>query len=113
MSNIKSPPLLEKSPSYETWEKSLKLWQLVTDLKATQQGPAIALSLTGKAREAVLELPMEDIKSETGVERILTELSKIYKRDTVETAYEAFDEFIKFNRGTKQNISQFIIEFER
>ena len=54
--NVKNPPLLENSTTYENWEKSLKLWQLVTDLKPAQQGPAIVLSLEGKAKDAVSEL---------------------------------------------------------
>ena len=112
-SNIKNPPGLEKSSSYEQWEMSLKMWQLVTDLKLEQQGPAVFLSLSGKAKDAVYDLGVENIKSAQGVDKILEVLGKIYKKDEVDTAYEAFESFINFRREENMNISQFINEFER
>ena len=54
--NIKNPPNLDSSPSFEHWEKALKYWQAVTDLDVKKQGPAVTLSLTGKALEAAMEL---------------------------------------------------------
>ena len=110
--NVKNPPLLESSASYESWEKSLKLWQLVTDLKVEKQGPALVLSLTGKAKEAVLELEVKEISSATGVQQILDKLGKIYKKDKVDTAYESFERFIYFHREPEMNMSKFISEFE-
>ena len=112
-SNVKNPPALDKSKSYESWEKSIKLWQLVTDLKVPQQGPALALSLTGKAKEAVLELTVTELKAETGVQAILDKLGAIYKKDDIDTAYEAFEAFINFQRESEMEISKYITEFER
>ena len=54
--NVRNPPSLQDSTSYENWEKSLKFWQLLTSVPKEKQGAAIVLSLTGKAKEAVLEL---------------------------------------------------------
>ena len=45
--NIKTPPLLSKSTSYDTWLKEIEIWQTFTDLAKTKQGPAIFLSLEG------------------------------------------------------------------
>ena len=84
--NVKTPPTLEKHKDYESWEKSQKLWQVVTDLKPGQQGPAVALALTGKAREVVLELKIEEIKADDGVDKICAKLKAIYQKDTVDSA---------------------------
>ena len=111
--SVRNPPMLENSTSFESWEKSLQLWQLVTDLKPTQQGPAIVLSLKGKAKDAVLELDITDIKSENGVSKVLEKLGQIYKKDTIDSAYEAFDMFINFKRNPSMTISQYVTEFER
>ena len=77
MANIKNPPIFLEDSSYESWEKSVKLWQLVTNLKAEQQGPALVLALTGKAKDIVLELEIDVLKSAQGVKTILEKLQEI------------------------------------
>ena len=56
--NIKAPPSLSKCISYEAWLKEIEIWQAFTDLAKAKQGPAIFLTLEGRAREAVLELEL-------------------------------------------------------
>ena len=67
--NPKNPPVLDENTSYENWTKALKLWQLITELKPEKQGPALVLSLSGKAREIVFELSVEEISGEDGVRK--------------------------------------------
>ena len=110
--NSKNPPLLNSNTSFENWEKLLKLWTLTTDVPKKNQGPAIVLSLEGKALECVLELDVNDINSENGVDRILEKLGTIYKKDSVDTAYEAFENFIYFKREASMTITKYITEFE-
>ena len=111
--NIKSPPALSKSSSYETWVKELKIWQLFTDLPLTKQGPAIFLTLEGKAREAVLELDVEKLSSQDGVKNVLEKLDSLYAQDKIQVAYEAYDNFEKFQREDGVSMKDFLIEFER
>ena len=111
--NIKNPPSLESSPTFEIWEKKVALWQAITDLEAKQQGPALVLALTEKAQDEVLELETSEIKSETGVRKILEKLGQIYKKDAVDSAYEAFENFIYFKRPEDMQIKDFIVEYEK
>ena len=53
--------------TYELWKKQLKLWQICCRLDKNQQASELILSLSGKAREAALEL-------DDGVEKVLTKL---------------------------------------
>ena len=110
--NMKNPPTLQESSSFEAWEKAINLWTLVTDVKKEKQGASVVLSLTGKARDQVLELPFTDINCEDGVKNILKKLGSLYKKDTVDTAYETFERFIYFGRDTNKSMSTFINEFE-
>ena len=112
-SNIKTPPTLDQHKDYESWEKSFKLWQLVTDLKPEKQGPALALALTGKARDVALELSVDDMSKDDGVSKIMQKLRAVYKKDSVDSAYEAFEKFIYFKRPDEMQIAAFITEFER
>ena len=43
---------------------------------------------------------------------IINRLKKIYAKDTVEAAYEAFEKFIHFKRGNDLPMAEYITEFE-
>ena len=111
--NVKNPPHLENCATYELWEKKVELWQAVTDLKPEQQGPALVLALTEKAQDEVLEIPMTDIKGTDGVKKILDKLATIYKKDTVDSAYDAFEEFIYYKRPEEMKMQAYVSEFEK
>ena len=87
-------------------------WQLVTDVHKAKQGAALLLNLPEKDRDIALDLPITEINSEVGVDSIINKLSKIYKKDSVDAAYEDFENFINFKRPSDMSISNFITEFE-
>ena len=111
--NIKAPPSLSKSSSYESWLKEVAIWQAFTSLEDTKQGPAIFLSLEGRAREAVLELEVKDISNKNGVKTILDKLNTLYLKDKTQSAYEAYDKFENFRRPSEMSIDDYINQFER
>ena len=111
--DYKAPPLLSKSSNYESWLKEIQIWQTFTNLPANKQGPAIFLTLEGKAREAILELDVSQISSEDGVKKVTDKLDTLYSKDKVQTAYECYDRFEKFQRSPDMTMSDFIIQFER
>ena len=76
-SNYKAPPTLGDSTVYENWKKDIKIWQGFTDLPKKKQRPAIYLTLSGKAREAVLELDIEKL-NDSGVDNVLKHLDKLF-----------------------------------
>ena len=78
-----------------------------------KQGPAIFLTLEGKARETVLNLDIKEIKAKNGVESIVKALNKLYLKDKLQMAYETYDTFEKFRRPEKMSIKEYINEFER
>ena len=112
-SDIKAPPSLAKSSSYEAWLKAIKIWQAFTSIPLKKQGPAIFLTLEGKAQEAILELDIDKINVDNGVDNIIAKLDTLYLRDKVQTAYECYDKFEKFQRSPDMSMSEFIIQFER
>ena len=112
-SNFKAPPSLSKSSCYDDWLKEIEIWQAFTDLAAEKQGPAVFLTLEGKAREAMLNMDIEKIKGRDGVENIVTELNKLYLKDKLEMAYETYDAFAQFRRPADMSMKDYINEFER
>ena len=69
VSNFKSPPALNENSVYEQWKKEIAIRQAFTDLSAEKQDSAIFLTLSGKAREAVLELDVSKLTDKDNKDR--------------------------------------------
>ena len=110
---FQNTPKLDDHSTYESWEKSIKLWRLATELPKAKQGIAVVLNLSGKDKEKVLELDTDDISGDNGLDLVIAELDKIYKKDSIDTAYEAFEKFVSFRRNGSMNIREYINEFEK
>lgn len=111
--NIKNPPPLNENTSYESWEKELDLWVLLTDIPVEKQGPAVVLSLCPRDKEKVLELTTAEIVSKECIINIKRKLETIYKKDSVDLAYETFEKFIYFKRDQTKCMNEYVLEFER
>ena len=99
---------------YADWKKEVKIWCTFTELDKKKQGGALFLSLKGKARETVLA-GIADIDTEFAkddiVDKIIKCLDSLYLKDTTESAFEAFDSFIKFRRPKDMSIQKYLVEF--
>ena len=113
--NFKAPPTLgdNAETSYETWKKEIQIWQMYTSIEKTKQAPAIFLTLTGQSREAILEMDINVLNTDEGVEKLITKLDSLYLKDSQHSAYEAYDKFEKFSRPSSMLMNDYIIEFER
>ena len=71
-------PVFNEKKSWIDYKKEIKIWQALTDLPAKKQGPSLYLSLSRKASDAALEIDIEELKKDTGVQTILERLDKLY-----------------------------------
>ena len=94
-------------------KKEVALWETFTDLSAEKRAPAICLSLTRRARDAVLELDITKLNSVIGVKELIAKLDTLLLKDTEQRIYGAYDDFEKFKRNSDMNINDYIIEFEK
>ena len=111
--DIKAPPALREDVPYENWKKEINIWQRFTTLEKKKQGLAIFLSLEGKAREAVLELEIDEMNEDDGVKKVLAQLDKLYLKDKLQLSFQAYDNFRKFKRPADMPIADFVVEFDR
>ena len=109
---LKTPPVLVDEDGYGEWLNDVKIWQLFTDLEKKKQGPALYLTLTGRARECVRELTPEVIGGDDGVKKIIEKLDKLFMKDQNTRAYLAFKEFYDYRRPAGVSITDFIVRFE-
>ena len=110
--NFKAPPVLTKDIPYNTRKKELAIWQVFTCIDKKKQAPAIFLTLTGKAREAARELPIENLTDDFGIKNLLIALDTLYLKDETLLTYEAFETFVKF-MPPHMLITDYRIRFER
>ena len=109
--NVKNPPKLDNCSSFESWEKAIGLWKMITDMSDNKKGPALILSLSDKDRDLALELDTTVITAADGVDKIIEKLGKKYKKDTIDTAYDTFESFIHFKKENMK-MNDYVNEFE-
>ena len=110
--NHKSPPILDVSKNYEDWKKLSKIWQQLTSLDSSKQGPAVVLTLEGEAQQAALEISSEDLSSNTGVNKIIERLDTIYKKDELVQRFDKLESFESYKRPNNLSMRDFLAEFE-
>ena len=66
-----------------------------------KQGPAIFLTLEGKARE-ILNLDIKEIKAKNSVENNVKALNKLYLKDKLQMAYKLQMMLLKNSVGLKR-----------
>ena len=110
--SFKNPPSLTNSTQYEKWVKEVKLWTICCKLEKKEQGPAIALSLSGTARDAVLEMDIEVLNSDEGVTKLVEKLDGLFLKDENQRIYVALKFFEKYQRPLSLSIDEYINYFD-
>ena len=111
--SIRNPPTLVDSKQYEIWKKEVELWQICCKLDKKEQGPALALSLTGKAKEAALELSVTELNADGGVKTLTDKLDGLFLKDENQRICVSLKSFEQYKREVRQSIDSFINDFER
>ena len=111
-SNLKTPPVLVDEAHYTEWISDMAVWEAYTDIDKTKRGPAVYLTLSGKVRDSVRELTVEQLGTETGVQKIIEKLDKVFLKEENTRAYLAFKEFYDYRRPSGVTITDFLVKFE-
>ena len=93
--DFKIPPILGKDFLYVNWKKEIRIWEPFTAVPEEKRAPTIFMTLTGEAREAILNMDIEKLTEKTGANNLMLELDKMYLNDQSSQAYEAYDTFQK------------------
>ena len=111
--NYKAPPILEDEVSYGRWKKELALWEIFTDLPLKKRGAAVSLSLSGKARDIAISIPIEDLQKDDGLKNLTESLDKLFLKDIDQRIYYAYEDFELLKRKHDTSMTEFIIQFEK
>lgn len=105
-------PKFDENSNYETWKNDIDIWCELSDLSAKKKALAIHLSLSGRARVASSEIPVEDLKKENGVQTLIEKLDGVFLADEGRRQFAAFNELYNLRRSDGSDIDSFVTEFE-
>lgn len=113
VSNYKVPPTFEEGKSYESWKNEVNIWTRVTDLDKKKQALAVALALSGRARDTAMETPVDDLNKDTGMGTLLARLDDLFLKEEKDRIYEAYSDFDRINKEANMSMADYIIDFEQ
>ena len=111
-SKNKVPPKLTDKTNYIDWKYDISVWKMFTDLEKAKQGPALYLSLEGKALECARGIDIVKIGGDEGFDTIVDELDKLLLKDADTRAFLDFEEFFKYRRPSSGQVTDFVAHFE-
>ena len=112
-----NPPSLT-GKSYERYRMKLEAWREITTLEKSKQGIAIALSFPEDdehgIREKVFdELTIADLKTDTGLDTLITFLDAKLLKDDIADSWDKFSDFEDIRRDESQSMNAFIYKFDQ
>ena len=78
----------------------------------TRKALAVHLSLSGRARLATSEIPVNDLKKDNGVEAIIDKLDSLFLPDKSWRQFSAFNKLYNLRRKSGTTVKEFICEFD-
>ena len=111
--NYKIPPTFDEGKPYESWKNEVQMWTRVTELGKKKQALAVALALTGRARETAMEVPIDDLNKDAGMTTLLDALDKLFLKEEKDVTYEAYSNFDRITRDSDVSMTDYIIDFEK
>lgn len=113
VSNYKVPPKFDVARPYECWRNEVGIWRFVTELDKKKQALAVVLGLEGRARETALEISVQDLNTDNGMETLLAKLDEVFLREEKDRAYEAYSYFDSISKDHTVSMADYIIDFEQ
>ena len=86
--DYKAPPTVGKDSLYVNWQEEVKIWEGFTSIPEQKRSPTIFTTLTGEARETILNWQIEKLAARNGMQILIKELDKIYLKNESAQAYQ-------------------------
>lgn len=111
--SYKVPPKFDEARPYECWKNKINVWMRVTDLDRKKQELAVALGLEGRAWETAMEIPAEDLDSDSGMTTSMAKLDGVFLKEEKDCAYETYTYFDGITKSSLVSMADYIIDFEQ
>ena len=108
------PPSFDGTPEkFKQFLRELRLWQHETDIPVKKHGAKLVRQLSGAAKAAADEVPVEEVVSEQGVEHVLKKLREHYQPHLETSMPKAFEKAVYGeSRRAREPFGEYIIRME-
>ena len=113
------PPKLQEAASYEEWKTELEFWSEMSGVKTQDQGPIIMMNIPNECkygnglRSSLMgSLKLVDVRVTGGLKKVMDHLDELLGKSTVSMLLEAWDDFMRYERGNGQSMRDFITGYE-
>ena len=90
-STAKAPPIFKEGMSYAAWKHQLSCWEVITDLAEDKRAISVYLhSLEGAYKDVISKLPVEELKTNEGIKKILCLLDRYCDSKKSEKQYDTY-----------------------
>ena len=108
------PALPEDGREYEEWKKMVKLWSKFTKFGKKERASVVTVNaLQGEARSVALALEEEVLDADDGLDKLISELDKLYLKDKDMLGYESWKKISKYKRPANSSILSYCAEYRR
>ena len=109
--SYKTPPQWKDEMSFEAWKTEVDVWNAITDLADGKKGPCVALSLGSSKREIAMSIPLDELKANDGLTKVLAQLKLSFGKDTADQLFSDYEKFETIQRNSMP-INDYITAFE-
>ena len=108
-------PMFDGDPTlFKQYERDVALWQWESDIPRSKHAVKLLRSLSGTARAAADEVPLDKLKSEEGVTAILDKLKEHYQPHLEATMPRAFERAVYGDsRKAKETLQEYVIRMDK
>ena len=111
------PAFISKTKSYSAYKADLKRWSRITSIDVKLQAEVVVYNLEGhpsRIKEKIDVKIGKDLENnKDGMAVLIEYLDSVYKEDEMSDAWNKYKNFQKVARSPKQDISNFISDFEK
>ena len=109
---LQAPPVFSEEGDYLSRKNDINMWQMFADLNKKKQEPAVYLTMTGRAREAIWKIPTARLGDTDELDRIFRSWTPYFFKMKVQE-HKEFKEFCHFKRSSGEHFADFLIKFEK
>ncbi len=64
-----------------SWKNEVGIWTRVMELEKSKQVLTVALALSRRAGESLMEIPVDDLDKDTGINTLLVKLNNLFLKE--------------------------------
>ena len=113
---IVPPPVFGGDKTYDRWKGEIAAWEIVCKIEKKERALAVALSLPegSEVRDKVFgEVNIQSLNTDDGMNLLIQQLDKWYKKDELSGAYEAWTKFDSYRKEKEESMEKYILEFDK